>query len=69
MTPCASETAFRACDDCADIDSCRLRYVMRRARDAAANVLETHSLGDILASTESELPRRLAPHLVPPLGL
>jgi len=69
MTPCASATAFRACDDCVDIETCRLRHVMRRARDAAADVLEKCSLADILANTESmPLPQpNLA--LVPPLGL
>jgi Rrf2 family protein len=51
MTPCASQTAFRACDDCADVETCRLRHIMRQARDAAAAVLEQHSLADILAST------------------
>jgi Rrf2 family protein len=50
MTPCASLSAFRACDDCADIETCRLRHIMRRARDAAAAVLEQHSLADILAA-------------------
>ncbi len=63
MTPCASETAFRACDDCLDVQSCRLRHIMRQARDAAAAVLEHHSLADILASSAP------AAALVPPLGL
>jgi Rrf2 family protein len=67
MTPCASETAFRACDDCAEIDTCRLRHIMRHARDAAAAVLERHSLADILASTVAVPVSRMA--LVPPLGL
>ncbi len=67
MTPCASQTAFRACDDCADVETCRLRHIMRKARDAAAAVLEQHSLADILASTAS-VPRSRAA-LVPPIGL
>ncbi|HTZ70307.1 MAG TPA: Rrf2 family transcriptional regulator [Acetobacteraceae bacterium] len=67
MTPCASATAFRACDDCADIETCRLRFVMRAARDAAAAVLEQCSLGDILARAAASM--RRAHELVPPLGL
>jgi Rrf2 family protein len=69
MTPCASATAFRACDDCVDIETCRLRHVMRRARDAAASVLEHFSLANILAESLAEVrpPRNRA--LVPPLGL
>ncbi len=49
MTPCASATAFRACDDCADIASCRLHHLMRRARDAVASVLEDCTLADLTA--------------------
>ncbi len=67
MTPCASETAFRACDDCLEVQTCRLRHIMRQARDAAAAVLERHSLADILASTQSVPMTRQ--DLVPPLGL
>lgn len=47
MTPCASATAFRACDDCASVDTCRLRHLMRRARDAVAGVLEECTLADL----------------------
>jgi Rrf2 family protein len=49
MTPCASVTAFRACDDCADLATCRMRALMRRARDAVASVLETCTLADLIA--------------------
>jgi len=69
MTPCASATAFRACDDCVDIESCRLRHVMRRARDAAASVLEQCSLTDILAESEGDVAPMHRRVLVPPLGL
>ena len=68
MTPCASATAFKACDDCVDIDTCRLRFIMREARDAAAAVLERCSLADILATTASAVPSAHL-ELVPPLGL
>ena len=47
MTPCASATAFRACDDCVAVEDCRLRHLMRRARDAVADVLESCSLADL----------------------
>ena len=48
MTPCASVTAFRACDDCADVAKCRIRALMRRARDAVASVLEECTLADLI---------------------
>jgi Rrf2 family protein len=69
MTPCASATAFRACDDCVDIETCRLRHVMRQARDAAAAVLERWSLADVLATDPSPLHTATNHALVPPLGL
>ena len=47
MTPCASATAFRACDDCTNVQDCRLSHLMRRARDAVATVLEECSLADL----------------------
>ena len=47
MTPCASATAFRACDDCVAVEDCRLRHLMRRARDAVADVLEACTLADL----------------------
>jgi Rrf2 family protein len=68
MTPCASATAFRACDDCVDIETCRLRFIMREARDAAASVLEKCSLADILATKPAPAPRPSL-EFVPPLGL
>ena len=47
MTPCASATAFRACDDCVAVQDCRLRHLMQRARDAVAAVLEACTLADL----------------------
>jgi len=70
MTPCASATAFRACDDCVDVQTCQLRFVMRQARDAAAGVLESCSLADILAGPDPKTGgRRGGPKISPPLGL
>jgi Rrf2 family protein len=54
MTPCASATAFRACDDCESVETCRLRHLMRRARDAVADVLENCSLADLVRQSEHE---------------
>jgi Rrf2 family protein len=48
MTPCASVTAFRVCDDCADAETCRMRALMRRARDAVASVLEECTLANLI---------------------
>jgi Rrf2 family protein len=44
--PCASETRFRKCDECVDVDTCETRIVMREVRDAVANVLDNTSLAD-----------------------
>ncbi|HEX4171171.1 MAG TPA: Rrf2 family transcriptional regulator [Acetobacteraceae bacterium] len=47
LTPCASRTSFRPCNDCTDIRSCRLQPLMQQARDAVAGVLENCSLAEI----------------------
>jgi Rrf2 family protein len=48
LTPCASRTQFRACDDCVDVRSCRIRHLMQRVRDASAAVLEGCSVADLV---------------------
>ncbi len=48
--PCVSRTAYRRCTDCGDEASCCIRPVMKRVRDAIAEVLEHTSVAE-LAST------------------
>ena len=45
--PCASETQFRKCDECVDIETCGTRMVMREVRDAMAEVLEHTTLASV----------------------
>ena len=47
LTPCASVTRFRPCTDCVDMATCRLRDLMREARDAVAGVLENRMLDSL----------------------
>jgi Rrf2 family protein len=42
--PCASETRFRKCDECIDIETCGTRIVMREVRDAIAGILDSTTL-------------------------
>src|ERR1700733_6470734 len=42
--PCASETRFRKCDECVDVETCGTRIVMREVRDAIAEILDHTSL-------------------------
>lgn len=55
--PCASETAFRPCSECHDVERCGTRIVMRQVRDAIANVLDHTTLADVIRSVES-VPRK-----------
>lgn len=41
---CASRNFYQPCDDCGDVDRCRVRLLMLQARDAMALVLDTTSL-------------------------
>jgi len=42
--PCASETQFRKCEECVDIETCGTRIVMREVRDAIAEILDHTTL-------------------------
>jgi DNA-binding IscR family transcriptional regulator len=44
--PCASVTGYRRCADCSDERTCEIRKVMRRVRDAMADILDKTTLAD-----------------------
>jgi Rrf2 family protein len=46
--PCASEMAYRPCEECGDVESCGTRIIMRQVRDAIAEVLDRTTLADLL---------------------
>jgi Rrf2 family protein len=45
--PCASLTAYRKCADCTNEKTCAVRIMMRRVRDAAAEILDGTYLSDM----------------------
>jgi Rrf2 family protein len=45
--PCASETRFRKCDECVDIETCGTRIVMRDVRDAISRILDSTTLASV----------------------
>ena len=49
LSPCASRTAYRRCDDCEDEVTCAIRKVLIDVRDATASVLERRTLAQALA--------------------
>jgi len=51
LAPCASQTAFRKCEDCEDLETCALRPALLQARDATANALEAYTLEAALDSS------------------
>ncbi|MEP6716599.1 MAG: Rrf2 family transcriptional regulator [Terriglobia bacterium] len=51
--PCASETAFRACEECVDVENCGTRIIMRRVRDAISDVLDRTTLADLLRQVDA----------------
>jgi Rrf2 family protein len=51
--PCASETAFRACEECQDVENCGTRIIMRRVRDAMSDVLDRTTLADLIRQVDS----------------
>lgn len=51
--PCASETRFRKCDECVDIETCGTRMVMREVRDAIAQILDSTTLAMVCEKVDS----------------
>src|SRR6202158_4932272 len=56
--PCASETRFRKCDECADIQTCGTRIVMRQVRDAMAAILDETDLAMVCEQVDSARTKR-----------
>lgn len=51
--PCASVTAYEACPTCPEPGTCDLRGVMRRVRDAVADILDHTTLADAASGAEA----------------
>lgn len=51
--PCASETAFKACDECVDVENCGTRIIMRRVRDAISDVLDRTTLAELIRQVDA----------------
>jgi Rrf2 family protein len=51
---CASESAFRTCEECADKELCETRVIMKRVRDAMAGVLDNTTLAEACRMTNED---------------
>ncbi len=59
--PCASETRFRKCDECIDIETCGTRMVMREVRDAIADILDNTTLAMVCRKVDEAREVQRAP--------
>jgi Rrf2 family protein len=59
LSPCASQTAYRRCDDCVDEKTCAIRKVLLMVRDATSDILEGWSLKDALESGTGHLAHKI----------
>ncbi|MES2732721.1 MAG: Rrf2 family transcriptional regulator [Bacteroidota bacterium] len=55
LTPCASRTAFKPCQECKKPDSCSIRLLMVKVRDATAEILDHTTLRHIIDSQSALL--------------
>jgi Rrf2 family protein len=55
--PCASESAYKPCAECRDVERCGTRIIMRQVRDAMAEVLDSTSLADLLKQVDAVKPK------------
>ncbi len=60
LSPCASRTAYRKCDDCDDETTCAIRRVLINVRDASAENLEQHTLAHALIDRKAGRRRKRA---------
>jgi Rrf2 family protein len=58
LSPCASVTAYRKCDDCEDETTCAIRKVLLAVRAATADILEHHTLAKALTDEKAAKKRR-----------
>lgn len=47
LMPCASVTRYQPCQDCPDVEGCRIRQVFAKGRDAVASVFEGSTIADL----------------------
>ena len=62
--PCASETRFRKCDECVDIETCGTRIVMRQVRDAMAEILDSTTLASVIERVEQARQTQAEPEVL-----
>jgi len=62
LSPCASRTAYRKCEDCDDENTCAIRKVLLAVRDASADILDHHSLAHALADLKAARKKRRIKH-------
>jgi len=55
--PCVSQTAYQKCEDFEDESLCGVWIVMKRVRDAIAEILDSTSLADVLQLMEAAMQR------------
>jgi Rrf2 family protein len=55
LSPCASRTAYRRCEDCESEITCAIRKVLLSVRDATSDILEGRTLAQAIAD---EKPRK-----------
>jgi Rrf2 family protein len=58
LSPCASHTAYRRCDDCEDEVTCAIRKVLVDVRDSTADILERWTLAKALADRTAAAGRK-----------
>lgn len=47
LLPCASQTAFKKCDECRDVETCGIRQLFKEVRDTTSEILDNTSLAKI----------------------
>jgi Rrf2 family protein len=58
LSPCASRTAYRKCDDCEDENACAIRRLLLQVRDATSELLEKSTIAQAIAFEKGKKKQR-----------
>lgn len=57
LIPCVSQTAYQRCDECESELACGIQLVMKRVRDATAEILESADLATVNRQVDARVRR------------
>ncbi|HCA82955.1 MAG TPA: transcriptional regulator [Flavobacteriales bacterium] len=58
LLPCVTHKYFEPCEECHDIETCGIRFVLKEVRDITVNAVKDRTLADIIAEEKKRTRRK-----------